>query len=438
MSIVQIQTDSGGGTGFIVNKDGLIVTNKHVIAGVNSAIVHTTWNYTIGTNVVGEHATLDLAYLQISNLPGQFSPIAIGDSDEVRVGESVIVIGFPISDRLGTEPTVSQGIVSAKRGGLIQTDAPVNPGNSGGPMLDQFGNVIGVIVSRIEESGGRDVTGIGFAIPINEVRADLGVQVSPGTVLPTPTPTPRPTIAPTIDLEATKTAIEAEDVFLQTKEAAEYQAEQARQEAERYAESLEATRIANRPTATPTPLPTATPTPTPTPLPTATPTPTPTPTPEPTPTPTLTPTPHPRIYCQEWESLVLEWVKQGHVYIDESRETVIGPGDPPDHPRLSAKQAQGICLTKFPVGVLYRKSNRVIRIGDEPGQLLPGLYEYRREGDNRVEGECGLRFNRFQDDELKVQMLYGEPFTFQLHTYQGVVGQGFGYQCKGAFYRIGD
>ena len=144
------------------------------------------------TNVVGEHATLDLAYLQISNLPGQFSPIAIGDSDEVRVGESVIVIGFPISDRLGTEPTVSQGIVSAKRGGLIQTDAPVNPGNSGGPMLDQFGNVIGVIVSRIEERGGRDVTGIGFAIPINEVRADLGVQVSPGTVLPTPTPTPRP------------------------------------------------------------------------------------------------------------------------------------------------------------------------------------------------------------------------------------------------------
>ena len=153
LSIVQIQTDSGGGTGFIVNKDGLIVTNKHVVAGVNSAIVHTTWNYTIGTNVVGEHATLDLAYLQISNLPGQFSPIAIGDSDEVRVGESVIVIGFPISDRLGTEPTVSQGIVSAKRGGLIQTDAPVNPGNSGGPMLDQFGNVIGVIVSRIEESG---------------------------------------------------------------------------------------------------------------------------------------------------------------------------------------------------------------------------------------------------------------------------------------------
>ena len=134
----------------------------------------------------------------------------------------------------------------------------------------------------------------------------------------------------------------------------------------------------------------------------------------------------------------MEWVKQGHAYIDESRETVIGPGDPPDHPRLSAKQAQGICLTKFPVGVLYRESNRVIRIGDEPGQLLPGLYEYRREGDNRVEGACGLRFNRFQDDELKIQMPYGEPFTFQFHTYQGVVGQGFGYQCEGAFYRIGD
>ena len=105
-------------------------------------------------------------------------------------------------------------------------------------MLDQFGNVIGVVVSRVEESDGRDISGIGFAIPINELKADLGGQVTPGEALPTPVPTARPTIVPPIDLEATKAALAAEDAFIQTKEAAEYQAEQDRQEAERFAASL--------------------------------------------------------------------------------------------------------------------------------------------------------------------------------------------------------
>ena len=313
-SLVEIQTTFGGGTGFIVNSDGLVVTNRHVVQGVDRANLRLVSGASYTAQVVDEHDNLDLAYLLIDS-SAPFTPIAVGDSDNVRVGESVIVIGFPIADRLGSEPTVSQGIVSARRtGGLIQTDAPVNPGNSGGPMLDQFGNVVGVVVSRVEESGGRDITGIGFAIPIKEVKADLGGQVTPGEVLPTPLPTARPTIVPPIDLAATKAALSEEDAFLQTKEAAEYQAEQDRLEAERFAASLEATRIANRPTPTPTPLPTATPTPTPTPLPTATPTPTPTPTPEPTPTPLPTPTPHPQIYCQEWEAMVLDWVREGNNY----------------------------------------------------------------------------------------------------------------------------
>ena len=132
-SIIEIQTTFGGGTGFIINRDGLIITNKHVVEGTDRVIIRTTYQHTIGASVVGEHAVRDLAYIQIADLPGQFEPIAIGDSDAVRVGESVIVIGFPIADTLGSEPTVSQGIISALRGGLIQTDAPVNPSNSGGP-----------------------------------------------------------------------------------------------------------------------------------------------------------------------------------------------------------------------------------------------------------------------------------------------------------------
>ena len=149
-SIVEIRTSFGGGTGFIVNRDGLVVTNKHVVQGVDSASIRLVSGSSYTARVAREHDTLDLAYLLIES-SDQFTPIAVGDSDSVRVGESVIVIGFPITDVLGSEPTVSQGIVSARRtGGLIQTDAPVNPGNSGGPMLDLFGNVIGVVVSRIE------------------------------------------------------------------------------------------------------------------------------------------------------------------------------------------------------------------------------------------------------------------------------------------------
>ena len=428
-SVVEIQTTFGGGTGFIVNSEGLVVTNRHVVQGMDGVNLRLVSGVRYTALVVDQHDTLDLAYLLIQS-SAQFTPIAVGDSDHVRIGESVIVIGFPIADTLGSEPTVSQGIVSALRSGLIQTDAPVNPGNSGGPMLDQFGNVVGVIVSRVDESGGQDIAGIGFAIPVNEVKADLGGEVAPGDVLPTPTSFP--TIGPTPDVEATRTAIEAVDAQRRLEEQATRTAIEAQEEAERFAASLEATRIANRPT------PTATPLPTPTPLPTATPTPTPTPTPEPTPTPLPTPTQHPRIYCPEWEVMVLEWIKQGHTY---SRQYQTGPGEPPDHPQLSAKRAAGLCLTNFPTGILYEMNlnDRTRSIGDGPGELLPGLYEYRRQGDKRVEGDsCELVFNRYSSDQLNVEMPYGESFTFQFYEYHGAVDPSFGYGCYGFFYRIGD
>ena len=420
-SLVEIQTTFGGGTGFIVNSDGLVVTNRHVVQGVDKANLRLVSGTSYTAQVVGEHDTLDLAYLLIDS-SAQFTPIAVGDSDNVRVGESVIVIGFPIANQLGSEPTVSQGIVSARRtGGLIQTDAPVNPGNSGGPMLDQFGNVIGVVVSRVEEAGGRDISGIGFAIPINEVTADLEGQVSPGEALPTPLPTARPTIVHPIDLAATKAALSEEDAFLQTKEAAEYQAEQDRLEAERFAASLEATRIANRPTPTPTLIPT----------------PVPTPTPEPTPTPLPTPTPHPQVYCQEWETMVLDWVREGNNYREapnnyRNRVNALVP----DHPQLPAKQAHEFCVIAFPEGRLYSHVLSTPHIGTGARQLLPGTYQYReKEGGDRVNRtNCFLELNRQTDKDTRLYLTYGEPFQFTFHTYHGRVSLA----CSGHLYRVGD
>ena len=330
-SVVQIIAGSGSGTGFIINENGLTVTNRHVVEGNNQVAVRLATGEEYRGSVTERHPSLDLAYVEI-DANRRFTPIAIGNSDTIRVGEDVIAIGFPLGRSLGLEPTVSVGIISAKRNNRLQTDASLNPGNSGGPLLDMFGQVAGVVVSRVETNkAGRPVTGIGFAIPINAVKSRLGGQVSrAGRALPTPTLTPFPAIGLPPNVEATKAAMDAIDAHRRQVERATRTAIEAQQEAERYAASLEATRIAELPTPTPTPLPTATPAPTPTPLPTATPTPTPTPTPEPTPTPLPTPTPHPRTFCQEWEALVLEWIKQGNIYYSHLRgvSSVV-----PDHRR---------------------------------------------------------------------------------------------------------
>ena len=435
-SVVQIVASPGSGTGFIINENGLMVTNKHVVEGNNRITVRLTTGEEYGGNVTEQDPRLDLAYVEI-DANRNFTPIAIGDSGKIRVGEDVIAIGFPLGRSLGLEPTVSVGIISAKRDNRLQTDASLNPGNSGGPLLDMFGQVVGVVVSRVETNNvGRPVAGIGFAIPINAVKSGLGGQVSrSGKALPTPTLTPFPTIAPPPNVEATKAAMDAIDAHRRQVEQATRTATEAKQEAERYAASLEATRIAELPTPTPTPLPTATPTPTPTPLPTATPTPTPTPTPEPTPTPLPTPTPHPRTFCQEWEALVLEWVRRGHRYYHPAYGVSSAV---PDHPQLSAKRARSLCLTEFPSGVL--EENRIRRVGDGPNQLLPGTYEYRREGDKRVPGRCEIILNWNEDNQQSVKMPYGEPFTFQFYRYHGEVEYDGVWMddCGVALYRIGD
>ena len=120
-----------------------------------------------------------------------------------ELDRQVIAIGFPLGSALGVEPTVSVGIISAERDDGMQTAAYLNPGNSGGPVLNMFGQAIGLVVSRVaEDSSGRPISAIGFAIPINKVRAWLGETVLlPGSAPTsisrnTPTPTMIPTATP--------------------------------------------------------------------------------------------------------------------------------------------------------------------------------------------------------------------------------------------------
>ncbi len=423
-SVVQIITGSGSGTGFIINESGLVVTNKHVVEGTNQVTLRLVAGKEYRGSVTHRDPHLDLAYIEI-DATRSFTPIAIGDSDKIRVGEEIIAIGFPLGRSLGLEPTVSVGIISAKRQDRLQTDASLNPGNSGGPLLNMYGEVAGVVVSRVEtDDSGRSIVGIGFAIPINAVKAALQGQVSPsGKALPTPTPFP--TIGPTPNFEATKAAIDAIDAHRREVELATRSAIEVEKEAERYAAALEATRIAE--------LPTPTPEPTPTPLP-----------------PTPTPTPHPATFCQEWEALVLEWIKEGNYFwggqwwVTGMRST----HDVPDHAQLPAVLALEHCAIDFPTGTLGKGSGAVV--GDGENQLLPGTYEYRHEGyegDNRVKGhDCLLRLNRGEDSEQSVEMPYGEPFTFRfLADHRRVLYDGTYYltDCGGSaddsgLYRIGD
>ena len=183
--IVKVITPTGSGTGFIVTRDGLVVTNRHVVGVANHVSIGLNTGKQIRGRVIYRHSNLDLAHIQIEGRQA-FTPIPMGDSESVRLGEEVIAIGYPLGNILGKAPTVSVGIISAKRDRLLQTDAALNPGNSGGPLINADGEAVGVVVSRLQtDSSGNAVEGIGFAIPINEV-AVAGEQPAPDPAVPSP------------------------------------------------------------------------------------------------------------------------------------------------------------------------------------------------------------------------------------------------------------
>jgi S1-C subfamily serine protease len=176
------------GSGFVIDKSGHVVTNYHVIEGASKVEVSFSGNDEMPATVVGKDPSTDIAVLRIKGAEGRaLTPLELGNSDAVRVGDAVVAIGNPF----GLERTVTAGIVSALQREItapngfaidrvIQTDAAINHGNSGGPLLNADGKVIGVN-SQIESSSGGNV-GIGFAVPINTVKDVVSQLLENGKV----------------------------------------------------------------------------------------------------------------------------------------------------------------------------------------------------------------------------------------------------------------
>ena len=168
--------ETQGGTGFIISADGYIVTNNHVIENADRVRIRLSTRQTVDAKVVGRDQATDLALLKI-DVKQQLTPLSLGDSDELRVGEWVMAIGDPLM----FDKTVTVGVVSAKdRSGLaadpgtrsfenfIQTDAAINFGNSGGPLINVNGEVVGINTAMF-----RPAQNIGFAVPVNTLKTIL-------------------------------------------------------------------------------------------------------------------------------------------------------------------------------------------------------------------------------------------------------------------------
>jgi S1-C subfamily serine protease len=187
---VAATSDAGpaGGSGFVVDEAGHIVTNQHVVEGAEEISVSFADGVRREAEVVGQDPSTDVALIQVDAPRKALKPLTLGDSNSVGVGEPVIAIGNPLNVGI----SVTTGIVSGLGRPIkapnnytindaVQTDAAINPGNSGGPLLDSRGTVIGVNAQIASESGGSE--GVGFAVPINTVKSVIRQLVTEGKVV---------------------------------------------------------------------------------------------------------------------------------------------------------------------------------------------------------------------------------------------------------------
>jgi putative serine protease PepD len=188
--VVDITVQSGSstaeGTGIVFDKSGDIVTNQHVVDGASSVVVKFADGSKANAKVVGSDASSDIAVIKVSGVDSsKLHPLSFGDSSQAQVGNGVIAIGSPY----GLQESVTVGVVSAigrtisspnhyTISNAIQTDAPINHGNSGGPLLDSQGDVMGVN-AQIESDNGEN-TGVGFAIPSNTAKSVAEQIISGG------------------------------------------------------------------------------------------------------------------------------------------------------------------------------------------------------------------------------------------------------------------
>jgi 2-alkenal reductase len=185
--------DFGSGSGFIIDDQGHIVTNNHVVQDADSIRVTFAGGSVAQAQLLGTDPYADLAVIQVDVPPNQLTMVELGNSDELQVGQRVIAIGNPF----GLSGSMTVGIVSAlgrtlpsalvnpdlgsfSNPEIIQTDTAINPGNSGGPLLDSHGRVIGVNTAIRSESGAN--TGVGFAVPVNTVKRSVQQIIASGTV----------------------------------------------------------------------------------------------------------------------------------------------------------------------------------------------------------------------------------------------------------------
>lgn len=195
-SVVEIRTESvstnrylgqyvteGAGSGVIISSDGYIVTNNHVISGANKITVTLKNNETYTATLIGSDSQTDLAVLHIE--AAGLTAATYGNSDSLQVGELAVAIGNPLGQLGGT---VTDGIISAldreitldgKQMNLLQTSTAINPGNSGGGLFNGQGELVGIVVAK---SSGSDIEGIGFAIPVNDVKSVVDSLMNDGYV----------------------------------------------------------------------------------------------------------------------------------------------------------------------------------------------------------------------------------------------------------------
>ena len=166
---------ASSGSGFILSSDGYILTNYHVVQNASAVEVTTYSGNVFQAQVIGGDPDYDIAVLKVD--ASGLQSAALGSSDTLRVGDWVLAIGNPLGELTfsmsgGMVSSVNRAInVSGTPFHMIQTDASINPGNSGGPLLNTSGEVVGIVSAKYSSSNGRAVEGIGFAIPINDVRA---------------------------------------------------------------------------------------------------------------------------------------------------------------------------------------------------------------------------------------------------------------------------
>jgi putative serine protease PepD len=181
------QQTQGEGSGFVIDTKGDIVTNQHVVGGANSITVHFKDGTTAKAALVGADATTDIAVIRVNVSSSKLHPLTLGSSSGLQVGESVAAIGSPF----GLPYSLTTGIVSATGrtitspndssiAGAIQTDAAINHGNSGGPLIDAHGRVIGINAQIDSSSDGNN--GVGFAIPIDTAKQVVSQLLSGGKV----------------------------------------------------------------------------------------------------------------------------------------------------------------------------------------------------------------------------------------------------------------